>query len=132
MQNRCEKLGIKWQAPSQGTITDLEQMDLKEKLNFLRTNRNWKCMVKWEALEEHNKTWRTNGLADLSYKVLKMVDLDKDMVNLQQQQQVKSKSVGDNDDIPVKSRATKITVDVKLNGNHWSNEKCGMDYVWKG
>ncbi len=51
-----------------------------------------------------------------------MVDLDKDMLNLQQQQQVKSKSVGDNDDISVKSRVAKITVDVKLNGNHWSNE----------
>jgi hypothetical protein len=34
--------------------------------------------------------------------------------------------------IGVKSRATKITVDVKLNGNHWANEKCSMDFVWSG
>jgi hypothetical protein len=123
MQNRCEKLAVKWQSPTRGTITDLEEMDLKEKLSFLRSNRNWKCMVKWEALEEHAKTWRTNGLADLTYKVLNMVDLDKE--------QSKSQGKVNGSDIPFKSRATKITVDVKLNGNHWANEKCGMDYVWK-
>jgi hypothetical protein len=125
MQNRCEKVALKWKAPAKGTITDLEGMDLTEKLNFLRSNKNWKCMVKWEALEEHNKTWRVNGLADLSYKVLNMVDLDKD----QKQTQLGG---GTDNNVPYKSRATKITVDVKLNGNHWSNEKCGMDYVWKG
>lgn len=127
MQNRCEKTAIKWQAPAKGTITDLEQMDLKEKLSFLRTNRNWKCMVKWEALEEHEKTWKTNGLADLSYKVLEMVDLDKGKKPKSQ-----GGSDGDGNGLPYKSRATKITVDVKLNGNHWANDKCGMDYVWKG
>ena len=76
-------------------------------------------MVKWEALEEHDKTWRSNGLADLSYKVEKLVNYDEN-----------GNEVGMNP--KEKRRATKITVDVKLNGDHWSNERAGMDYVWKG
>jgi len=71
---------------------------------FLRKNRDWKCMVKWELLDEHEKTWKTNGLADLSYKVLKTESLDD------------------------KNKSSKITVDVKLNGNHWGNDKAGIDY----
>lgn len=66
-------------------------------------------MVKWEALEEHKATWKQNGLADLSYSILETKPLDtKDTT---------------------KSKATKITVDVKLNGNHWANDKCSVDYV---
>ena len=66
-------------------------------------------MVKWEALEEHKTTWRRNGLADLCYDVCQIDQLDKDD--------------------PGESKVTLLTVDVKLNGNHWSNEKCGMDYL---
>ena len=65
MQNRCEKVQLKWAAPplGTGTITDLEEMTLEEKLGFLRENKSWKCMVKWEVLKEHEETWKTNGLA---------------------------------------------------------------------
>mmetsp|Transcript_10130 Transcript_10130/g.24580 ORF Transcript_10130/g.24580 Transcript_10130/m.24580 type:complete len:391 (-) Transcript_10130:316-1488(-) len=114
LQLRCNALGIKWdypRLPSNGTppITDLENMTLQEKLKFLKRHREWKCMVKWEALEEHDKNWKTNGLADLQYKVLKTTPLD-------------SKD-------PSRAKATKITVDVKLNPNdHWANDKCGVDY----
>ena len=84
-------------------------MTLKEKLTFLRSHREWKCMSKWEAIEEHGTTWKTNGLVDLNYKVLKTTPLD-------------------NKDIK-KAKATRITVDVKLNSNnHWANDKCGVDY----
>lgn len=129
MQKRCEKLGIQWDSPRKGTIQDLEDMNLQEKLTFLKNHRNWKCMVKWEALKEHESTWRQNGLADLKYSILKMENLDS------------SNTVGTNATITDRqnppfaaaiSRATKITVDVKLNGNHWSNEKSGMDFVWNG
>lgn len=119
LQLRCGALGIKWDYPrlpnngaTNGTppITDLEDMTLQEKLKFLKRHREWKCMVKWEALEEHDKNWKTNGLADLQYKVLKKTPLD-------------SKD-------PTRARATKITVDVKLNpNNHWANDKCGVDYM---
>lgn len=120
MQKRCERLGIKWDSPRSGTIIDLEEMSLNEKLNMLREHKEWKCMVKWEALEEHESTWRTNGLADLSYTVLKKEDLDE------------GKSHGTPGSIlgDYRSRATKVTVDVKLNGNHWTNDKCGADYTW--
>lgn len=119
MQKRCERLGIKWDSPRSGTIIDLEDMSLSEKLNMLREHKEWKCMVKWEALEEHESTWRTNGLADLSYSILKKEDLDEG-------KSITGGSIlGDH-----RSRATKVTVDVKLNGNHWTNEKCGADYTW--
>ena len=105
MQKRCEKLGIRWQWPKNGgTLVDLEEMTIQEKLQFLRENKEWKCMAKTEALDEHETTWKINGLADLRYEKLKTEYLDKD------------------------KRSSKITVDVKLNGNHWSNEKSGIDY----
>mmetsp|Transcript_9946 Transcript_9946/g.24818 ORF Transcript_9946/g.24818 Transcript_9946/m.24818 type:complete len:259 (+) Transcript_9946:229-1005(+) len=115
LQLRCNALGIKWDypriTPKNGVppITDLEDMTLQEKLKFLKQHREWKCMVKWEALEEHDKNWKTNGLADLQYKVLKSTPLD-------------SRD-------PLLAKATKITVDVKLNpNNHWANDKCGVEY----
>ena len=105
LQRRLEELHIKWEWPTTGTLVDLEEMTLSEKLDFLRTHREWKCMVKWEALEEHSTTWKTNGLADLKYTLLETKPLDNT------------------------KKADKLTVDVKLNGNHWTNEKSGLDYV---
>ena len=126
LQLRCQAIGLSWDWPrnlsttstststttnstnQQGNktlIVDLEQMTLQDKLQFLRQHKEWKCMVKWEALEEHAQTWRQNGLADLQYKVLDTQALDG------------------------KGKATKITVDVQLNNNHWANDKCGLDYM---
>lgn len=109
MQKRLETCGIEWVGPTSGTIQDLEMMDLKTKLGFLKENKEWKCMVKWEALEEHEKSWRVNGLADLSYDILKIERMDK------------NDSGG--------SKVTKLTTDVKLNGDHWANAKCGVEYL---
>lgn len=109
MQNRLETLGIKWDKPDRGTIVDLEEMDLKTKLGFLKQNKEWKCMVKWEALEEHAATWRTNGLKDLSYEIHGMKRMDREDGG--------------------ESKVTKLTTDVKLNPGHWANEKCGVDYL---
>jgi len=128
MQKRCERLNLKWKSPtvppaasassSSGNrrplITDLEAMNIEQKLNFLRANKEWKCNVKWEALNEHEATWRRNGLADLNYKILAMTDLDSD--------RMKNNGKG-----AVRSRATKVTVDVKLNGDHWTNKKCHIN-----
>jgi len=138
MQNRCEKAKIKWDSPDEALvkkraakgkgrsvelIRDLEAMDLKEKLSFLRQNRSWKCMVKWEALEEHNATWKTNGLSNLKYTIKGKVDLD-----------IAKKSTSSDAAAAAKvanhvSRATKVVVDVLLNKNHWANDKCGMEYM---
>lgn len=126
MQKRCERLNIKWKYPSLSAkdkaaaaapggkpiITDLEEMNIDQKLSFLRSNKEWKCNVKWEALDEHENTWRRNGLADLDYKIIGMTALD---------DRIRSNGA--------RSRATKVTVDVKLNGTHWTNEKCNIDEV---
>lgn len=66
-------------------------------------------MVKWEALEEHEKTWRTNGLKDLTYDICFTKRLDMEDSG--------------------ESKATKLTTDVKLNRGHWANDKCGVDYL---
>jgi hypothetical protein len=109
MQKRLETCGIQWVGPSSGTIQDLEMMDLKTKLGFLKENKEWKCMVKWEAWEEHATTWRVNGLADLSYDILKIERMDKEDQG--------------------GSKVTKLTTDVKLNGDHWANDRCGVEYL---
>lgn len=109
MQKRLETTNITWVSPDRGTIVDLEDMDLSTKLSFLKQNKEWKCMVKWEALEEHPTTWMTNGLKDLSYDIKMMKRLDKEDGG--------------------ESKATKLTTDVKLNGNHWANDKCGVEYL---
>ena len=105
LQNRLERNGITFESPDTGSLQDLEEMNLNEKLQFLRDNKSWKCMVKWEALEEHMKTWRSNGLADLKYKVIK------------------------NDFMDDTQKASMVTTDILLNGNHWANDKCGLDYM---
>jgi N-terminal domain of galactosyltransferase len=109
LQRRLERLGIQFVAPDRGTLRDLEDMSITEKMDLLRQNQAWKCMVKWELQDEHEATWKQNGLSDLKYTILEQSSLEGD-------------------------RATKYTVDVKLNGTHWTNEKAGMDYVetsWK-
>jgi hypothetical protein len=57
-------------------------------------------------LEEHEATWKTNGMSNLKYTVLERKFLDDT------------------------KKASKVTTDVLLNDNHWANEKAGMDYVW--
>ena len=107
MQRRLERLGIRFDAPDSGTLRDLEEMNITEKMDFLRQHKEWKCMVKWELKDEHEATWKTNGLADLKYDLLKQTTLDEDGGQ----------------------KATKYTVDVRLNGNHWTNAKAGIDYI---
>ena len=85
-------------------LIDLEEMDINQKMAFLRNHKEWKNMVKWEALDEHEKTWKTNGLVNLNYSMLK------------------KKSLSDT------GHATMLTMDVKLNGNHSANDKCGVDF----
>jgi len=81
-------------------------MTLGEKIDFLKGHKNWKCNLKWEALDEHEKTWRSNGLASLRYN-----------------EEARSDSLHES------GKVTKVTVDVELNGDHWSNGKSGVDMV---
>lgn len=65
---REERLEVSF--PAKGTITDLEEMNLKQKLDFLKEHRDWKCSDKWEKLDEDEKKWRENGLSNLRYSVI--------------------------------------------------------------
>jgi hypothetical protein len=84
-------------APINGTIEDMEQMSLKEKIDFLRLHRDWKCQKKWEVLSEHETTWEKNGLADLHYSI------------------TGERSVG--------AHCTVVTVEIGMNG-HWTDDEC--------
>jgi hypothetical protein len=75
----------------------MEQMSLKEKLDFLRQHRDWKCQKKWEVLDEHEATWNTNGLSDLHYQLLAVRRLNE--------------------------HCTLVTVDIQLN-SHWTDNEC--------
>ena len=67
---RVHEMKLSIHFPKKGQLTDLEEMDLKQKLDFLREHKDWKCADKWERLEENSRSWRENGLSNLKYKVL--------------------------------------------------------------
>jgi hypothetical protein len=54
--------------PNKGTITDLENLSLKEKLDYLREN-SLKFNLKREALEKHSSTWNHNGLNSIEFEI---------------------------------------------------------------
>ena len=49
-------------------ITDLEEMDLQEKLQVLKENQDWKNMKKRELKEQHSNTWQSNGINSIEGK----------------------------------------------------------------
>lgn len=55
--------------PTKGSIIDLENMNLEEKLEYLREN-DLKFMRKKEVLAEHSSTWYSNGLNNINYEVI--------------------------------------------------------------
>ncbi len=62
---RCAQLRIVRPFPRRTAVcnyVDLENMNLDEKLSFLRQNREQKNMEKWERAAEHASTWRQNGI----------------------------------------------------------------------
>jgi hypothetical protein len=66
LYNRVKKFYTVKKA-SKGSVVDLENMNLEEKLEYLREN-NLKFMQKREALEKHKTTWKYNGLSNLNYE----------------------------------------------------------------
>lgn len=54
--------------PTKGKITDLENLNLQDKLNYLKEN-ELKFMKKKEALAQHETTWKENGLNELIYTI---------------------------------------------------------------
>mmetsp|Transcript_12134 Transcript_12134/g.30869 ORF Transcript_12134/g.30869 Transcript_12134/m.30869 type:complete len:383 (+) Transcript_12134:208-1356(+) len=90
-----------------GAVVDLENMNLKAKLQLLRKT-DWKCNVKWEARDEY-KNYRAQsaeipwwGLSGIKYDLEKVTELGE--------------------------HASKVTVNVRYNFNsdgsdHWANHK---------
>jgi len=74
LYNRIKKNNITISLPSSGSITDLEKMDINEKMNYLKKNK-LKNLKKWELLAEDKYNWKNNGLNNLSYKVIKNIEL---------------------------------------------------------
>jgi hypothetical protein len=53
---------------NKGSVQDLENLSLQEKLDFLKEN-DLKFMKKREALAAHEATWKINGLNSINYTV---------------------------------------------------------------
>ena len=99
MFKRVKAVGFTPVAPRGGDITDMEEMNLQSKLDFLKSHKLWKCMNKNEVLEEHSTTWTVNGLSNLNYQILDELQLNKS------------------------DHAFKLQVDVMEN-SHWSDLVC--------
>jgi predicted O-methyltransferase YrrM len=63
------KCGVQISKVENGVMRDLENLNLQDKLDYLKAKK-LKNMQKWELKEAHESTWDTDGLADLSFKVL--------------------------------------------------------------
>ncbi len=87
-------------SPEVGTFTDMEDMDLSEKLQFLKGS-VLKCNNKRELLAEFASTWRFNGLSNLKYEEINRKYSHSD-------------------------KCVQILVDVQLNGNHWTDARSGI------
>ena len=116
--------GFDMAAPRAGTIRDLEDMDLQAKLKVLKEHREWKCNVRWELKAEHKRTWQTNGLADLCYRVTRCTPIPPEP----------DAGAGAGAGAPLGADAwdapcfaAKVTIDCMLNGGHWSDEKVAVD-----
>lgn len=59
-------------------ITDLEGMNLQEKLQVLRENEDWKNMKKRELKAQHSETWQTNGINSIEGEY---TDINEEKIN---------------------------------------------------
>lgn len=84
----------------------MEEMDLDTKLTYLRENQLLKCNNKKELLDEHDTTWRSNGLT-----AFRSAEPQFFMEALEY----------------LSDFCVKITVELTLNGGHWSDQRCGID-----
>ena len=64
LRRRVNEINLEIENPKEEDceITDLEEMNLEEKLQLLRENQDWKNMRKNELKEQHSSTWRDNGV----------------------------------------------------------------------
>jgi len=60
---------------NEGHITDLENLNIKQKLNFLKEN-NLKFKLKWEAIETDKYNWKKDGLSNICNIGIKEIQLN--------------------------------------------------------
>ena len=89
---------MKPSAPTSGSITDMENLTIQQKLSYLDDSPSLRCHQKFSLLDEH-ETWRQNGLSTLDYELISTTDLSE--------------------------HCKKYTVDVRLNA-HWTDRLCGL------
>ena len=108
MSIRLNRTGIPVQYPTLGSYSDMESMDAGQKMDLLFSNRQWmnveqQRLIKDQAIDDE---WKRNGLSTLEYEVLSVASIHES------------------------GTATKVTVDVKLNGDHWTNGLSAVNYVY--
>ena len=76
LRRRANEINLQSENPKEEDceITDLEGMNLQEKLQVLRENEDWKNMRKRELKEEHSATWQTNGVNSIEGEYLDLKD----------------------------------------------------------
>ncbi|KAK1932561.1 Beta-1 [Phytophthora citrophthora] len=100
LYSRVVRKKLSVQTPASGTIQDLEELSLEDKLTVLRTGK-WKCTVKRDLLKEHHRTWKKNGLKNLRFEYV-----DAEAIN---------------------EYCTKITIKLGPNG-HWSDSRSSLEH----
>jgi hypothetical protein len=70
LYKRIEEANISIIIPKKGSFEDLEKLATYEEKNKILKEGDLKNMVKKELLQEHDATWKTNGLNHLDYKTL--------------------------------------------------------------
>jgi len=110
-------------------IKDLEDMTIDQKMTHLKANSHWKCMNKWELLEEHTSSWSKNGLSNLNYQIIHQDD----SFSLTQSSSNSNSSSSNNNSSTHVSFSTKIQVNIRLNEPfHWTNLRCDINNVEYG
>jgi hypothetical protein len=96
--------GMEITYPKSGSFTDLENKNLAEKMQYLRNEKELKCLNKKELLTEHRVPPHKNGLSTLHFVEENRME---------------------------KSNYMKVTVDV-LENDHWTDSVCGVKNVTEG
>ena len=124
MQKRVVAAHLTATKPEAGSIRDLEEMTLDQKLAFLRERKEQKCGVKWEVLATHDTTWRMNGLKSLNYTVVQDGWLDADCATRTDGEGAGAPPAAFGADRTVR----KVTVDVRLNKDDF-DAQCNLPLV---
>jgi hypothetical protein len=76
LRRRVNELNLQIENPKEEDceITDLEGMNLQEKLQVLKENQDWKNMKKRELKEQHSATWKDNGVNSIEGEYLSLDD----------------------------------------------------------